>query len=202
MFTMGTGTVPVAWGWRNLSLSLWYTVPVLLIIAAHEGGHWWAARRVRVSTTGPYVIPWPLALSVYVPWLPAMGTFGAFLTFKDPLPSKLAEWDIAFAGLWAGFLVTLICTVVGAWLSQPATGFPRSGRFWVPGVVTLLLPSGLSWHPLLMAARFGWCLTVFSLIPLRPFDGGRLLNTASAAWATRRWQVVAVGLICGLCWVS
>jgi len=201
MFTMSTGTVPVAWGWDNLRLSLWYTVPVLGILAVHEGGHWWAARSYGVKTWGPYLVPWPMALAVHLPWLPALGTLGAGLRFKGALPSAVAEWDIAFTGLCAGMAATVACTLLGAYWSVPVTGRGPWSRFWVPRVVSLVAGEGVAYHPLLMAARLGWALGVFSLIPIRPFDGGRLLWNVVDVWGARRWQVWTFAALCACCWV-
>lgn len=201
MFTMGRGVVPVAWGADNLRLSLWYTLPVLAILAVHEAGHGLLAWRYRVPVSGPYLLPWPMLLASWVPFLPSLGTLGAAWRFQGTMPSKLAEWDIAFAGLASGAALTVACTVLGSWWSEPMVGRPSMARFWTPRIMRWLSRDHTNWHPLMMAARFGWCFTVTSLIPLRPADGGRLFGNVLEAWASRRGAVCALCLICVLCWV-
>jgi len=201
MFTMAHGVRPVAWGGANLRLSLWYTVPVFAIILAHEGGHWWACRRYQIPTRGPWLLPVPISLAhaVHWLWLPALGLAGAVLRVRGPYPSPLARWDVAWSGLMAGFAVTAICTVVGAWWSVPLAGAHVMGQFWQPGIVRLLT-QGRAWHPLMVAGWVGWALTTMSLIPIPPADGGRLYWAPREVWRVRQPHAVGLGLVCLLCW--
>jgi len=202
-FTMAEGRIPVAWGRENLLLSLWYTGPVLGIIAVHESGHLLAARRYGVPMNGPYLIPWPStwASAVSWIWLPTIGVLGAFLRLKGQFPSKLAQWDIAFTGLFAGFLATLICMACGAAWSPSLPGSHVFGQFWSPRIMRVVTGADVAWHPVMMAARVGWCLTVVSLLPMAPADGGRLFWIIPDVWTKRKWNVCALGVICLLCWV-
>lgn len=202
MFTMAQGVRPVAWSHDNLRLSLWYTGGVLAILAAHEGGHWWMCRKHGVRTSGPFLIPVPISWANLVSWLwlPAIGTLGAFLRARQQGTSRVAQWEVALAGLAAGFAVTVCCTALGfAWsieLHRPAV----MGRFWRPHVLDWLT-DGKAWHPIMSAAWVGWGLTTTSLIPIVPFDGGRLFWNLPAVWTSHRKGIVLLGLICLLCWL-
>jgi hypothetical protein len=204
MFTRAQGVIPSAWGTDNLLLSLWYTLPVLAILAAHEGGHWLAAKHYRVPTAGPFLFPWPSSWAAAMPWmwLPTVGVLGGFLKLRGPMPSKLAQWDIAWSGLMAGAAVTLLCTVLGAIWSVPLPSGHTEARIWTPWLLRALAGPNTAWHPLLIAARIGWCLTVVSLFPIPPADGGRLYWIIPSVWRDRRWQVWALGVLCLCSWVS
>lgn len=175
-FTFATaGRLPAAWGHENFMLSLWYTVPVLLTLLIHEGGHMLACRRHKVKTGPAFAVPMPLG------WLPfslaTFGTVGAFVPASgfNRLPS-ITRWDIASAGVLAGAAAAFVCTVAGYLMSVPAG--PNPIHPWVPS----MLVSGLvkwrpvEWHPLLVAGSVGWVLTAVSLLPLPGFDGGRMLK--------------------------
>lgn len=203
MFTMGQGIVPEAWGAANLQLSLWYTGGVLAILAAHEGGHWLACRLYGVQTSGPFLIPVPISWAHLFAWLwlPAIGTIGAFLRISGRPPSRAAQWDIAYLGLSAGFLVTLICAALGACWSVPYHSPRPMGRFWTPHLLQWMAPNRV-WHPVMSAAWVGWALTTTSLLPIPPMDGWRLFWNLDAAWHNkRRIAVVGFGCICLCCWL-
>jgi len=74
-----------------------YAAAILAILAAHEMGHYLLARAWRVDTTLPY----------FVPGLPPVGTFGAVIRMRSPIPQRRALLDIGAAGPFAGFLVAL-----------------------------------------------------------------------------------------------
>lgn len=69
---------------------------LLLFLTVHEFGHYFAARRHGVSTTLPYYIP--------VPFI-GIGTLGAVIRIREPIPSTRKLFDIGAAGPLAGFVV-------------------------------------------------------------------------------------------------
>lgn len=81
---------------------LLYAVPLLLFLTAHEFGHYFAARTHGVSTTLPFYIPSPLFM---VPF--NIGTFGAVIRIREPVPDSKRLFDIGIAGPLAGFVVAL-----------------------------------------------------------------------------------------------
>jgi membrane-associated protease RseP (regulator of RpoE activity) len=75
-----------------------YAVPLLLFLTVHEFGHYFAARRHGVSTSLPYYIPFPFN---------GVGTFGAVIRIREPLPTTRKLFDVGAAGPLAGFVVAL-----------------------------------------------------------------------------------------------
>src|SRR5688572_23454544 len=82
-----------------------FAASLLLILAAHEAGHYVACRKYGVDATLPFFLP--------APPLFLAGTFGAFIKIKSPIPSRRALFDIGLAGPLAGFVVALPIAVVG-----------------------------------------------------------------------------------------
>lgn len=71
---------------------------LLLFLTVHEFGHYFAARHHRVDTSLPYYIPAPLI---------GIGTLGAVIRIREPIPSLRKLFDIGAAGPLAGFVVAL-----------------------------------------------------------------------------------------------
>src|SRR5688572_25932716 len=91
-----------------LAIGLWYSIPVLAILAAHEFGHYFACVYYRVNASLPYFLPLPF---------PPSGTLGAVIRIRQPVPGKRALFDIGIAGPLAGFVVLLPVLLVGVMLS-------------------------------------------------------------------------------------
>ena len=60
-------------------------------------------RHYRVYATPPFFVPFPSLI----------GTLGAFIRIKSPIPSRAALFDIGIAGPIAGFIPACIALVVG-----------------------------------------------------------------------------------------
>ena len=91
---------------NNFSLvfqGLPYSLCLLGILGVHELSHYLFAVFHRIKTTLPYFIPLPFFL----------GTFGAFISIKSPMPNRKAVFDVALAGPVGGFLVTIPVLVWG-----------------------------------------------------------------------------------------
>lgn len=87
--------------WQDFTSGIPYSVPFLLILSVHEFGHYFTAVYHRVRTSLPYYIPLP-------PILPLMiGTLGALIRIKSPIPTKQQNFDIGIAGPLAGFVAAL-----------------------------------------------------------------------------------------------
>ncbi|GAG79645.1 unnamed protein product, partial [marine sediment metagenome] len=81
--------------WRGWPFSL----SIMLILSAHEMGHYIVARHHKVPTTLPYFIPFPIPLT--------FGTFGAVILLKDRIKNKRALLDVGAAGPWAGMVFAI-----------------------------------------------------------------------------------------------
>ncbi len=77
-----------------------YSICFLLILTAHEFGHYFVARYYKVRVTLPYFIP--------LPPIPLMfGTMGALIRLKSPVRTMQQNFDIGIAGPLAGFAVAI-----------------------------------------------------------------------------------------------
>src|SRR5215467_6299946 len=86
-----------------------FSLTLMFILLAHEMGHYLYARHYHVYATLPYFIPFPSLI----------GTMGAFIRIKGPIPSRDALFDIGIAGPIAGFIPSCLAIFLGLPLSQP-----------------------------------------------------------------------------------
>lgn len=157
---------------------LWYSVPLMAILFAHEMGHYLACRVYRVPASLPYFIPLP-------PPVGLSGTLGAFIRIRGMITTKPVLFDMAVAGPIAGFAVALPSMVLGLQLSRvvplPANfvGLELGEPLLFQGISYLLhgaIPQGQSvnLHPMAMAAWFGLLVTALNLMPVGQLDGGHI----------------------------
>ncbi len=90
--------------WWFVPDGLRFAVSLLLFLSVHEFGHYFAARKRGVATSLPYFIPLPLI---------GIGTLGAVIRIREPVPSMRALFDIGAAGPIAGFVVALAVLIFG-----------------------------------------------------------------------------------------
>ena len=94
------------YSWSTFSSGFPYSVCFIMILTAHEFGHYFTAVYYRVKTTLPYFIP--------LPPLPLMlGTLGALIRIKSPIRSTQQNFDIGIAGPLAGFVVSVGFLIYG-----------------------------------------------------------------------------------------
>ena len=162
--------------WPGILTGLWYSVPLLLILGAHEFGHYAYCRKHNVDASLPFFLPMPVVLT---------GTLGAVIRIKDRFPSMAALFDIAIAGPIAGFVMLLPFLYFGVRMSA-VVKFPPDAElifFGEPLLFKLLakwqfgtLPAGsdITLHPMGFAAWFGMLATALNLVPFGQLDGGHL----------------------------
>lgn len=158
----------------DLVLGSMFSIPLLTILIIHEMGHYTAARRHNVAVTPPYFIPAPSFI----------GTFGAFIKIKSPVPHRNALLDIGASGPIAGALVAIPILIIGLKMSviRPAaglTGIPlgesllfRAASLAVFGKI----PQGFDvvLHPVAFAGWIGLLVTALNLLPAGQLDGGHI----------------------------
>ena len=189
-----------------LRLGLSFSVPLLLILLAHELGHYIACQYYRLSASLPYFLP--------IPWM--LGTLGAFIRIRSPLRSRKELFDVGIAGPIAGFVVLIPFLVYGLAHSHLA---PRPEELRLGETIALpgrslaidllarlfLGPIGsgtmINFHPYALAAWFGLLATSINLIPLGQLDGGHILYAVSRHWQRRLAPLVWFGLVgAGFLW--
>src|SRR6266481_9291628 len=171
---------PVGWITHpsELLTGLPFSLTLMFILLAHEMGHYLYARHYRVYATLPYFVPFPSLI----------GTLGAFIRIKSPIPSRAALFDIGIAGPIAGFIPAGIALLVGISLSHPIVGFTASeiqlGYPLAFDLAARLLHIGvplsaLSLHPIAAAAWVGMFATALNLLPGGQLDGGHIVFSIS-----------------------
>src|SRR5579875_1230073 len=162
-------------GGQALPSGLVYSIPLLLILLAHEFGHYFACRRWRVAASLPYFGPSPTLL----------GTIGAIILIRSPICTRKSLLDIGASGPIAGFIVLTPALIAGVWLSRVVPGTQTSGPFmfgmpllmraveWLrfPGVAA----KDISLHPMAISAWAGLLATAMNLLPAGQLDGGHIL---------------------------
>jgi membrane-associated protease RseP (regulator of RpoE activity) len=163
---------------------LWYSGTILLILGAHEMGHYLACRWYKVDATLPYFIPIFLGLGGI-----QTGTLGAVIRIREPFPTRKILFDIGIAGPIAGFVLVVPAIFLGMYLSNvtvipDGTGITyigkpllfRVARWMVFGPV----PEGsiVNLHPMVWAAWFGMLATALNLLPFGQLDGGHITYAA------------------------
>src|SRR5438445_3598082 len=103
---------PVRWALAEpsrLLLGVPFASTLMLILLAHEMGHYLCCRYYGVFATLPFFIPAPTLI----------GTLGAFIRIRSPIRSRTALFDIGIAGPIAGFVVGAMVLIASLALSQP-----------------------------------------------------------------------------------
>ena len=95
----------------------WYSFGLILILGTHEFGHYWACRKNNVNSSLPNFLPVPP-----IPYFLNIGTMGAFIMIKEPIPNRKALMEIGASGPIAGFVVAVPVLVVGLLNSQVTLG--------------------------------------------------------------------------------
>jgi membrane-associated protease RseP (regulator of RpoE activity) len=160
-----------------LSHGVTYAILLLLILGAHEMGHYLACRYYRVPATLPFFIPGPPML---------IGTFGAVIRIRGVIPSRKALFDIAAAGPIAGFVVALPFLAMGVARATEltATAEPH-GLALGPPLSSWLFERLLHGHAALQvgsvygAAWVGMLVTSMNLFPVGQLDGGHAIFSIS-----------------------
>ena len=162
-----------------LSGGFLFSISLILILGAHEFGHYWASRRNGVRSTLPYFIPAP---PVFI-----AGTFGAFIQIKQVIPNRRVLMEIGSAGPIAGFVVALPTLIYGLSLSKvsPVLGIEGINfgsslilnlcSEWILGVNPQSPDLNIHLHPIAFAGWIGMFVTALNLIPIGQLDGGHII---------------------------
>ncbi|MBI3865863.1 MAG: site-2 protease family protein [Planctomycetia bacterium] len=182
--------------WRPTLLNgLTYAIAVMIMLAAHEAGHYLQARRYRVPASLPMFIP--------VPFGP-LGTMGAVIFQQPGVANRKSLFDIAISGPLAGLAVALPLNWWG--IRHSEIGKIRPGSFgwtnpqlveWMVGWIHRPLKPGedIGLNPILFAGWVGFFITGLNLIPIGQLDGGHLLYCLIGKPAHRIARALYVGAI-------
>ena len=153
-----------------------FSLTLLTILGVHESGHYFYARRHKVDVSPPYFIPLP-------PPLTFIGTLGAFIRMRGPVPNRRALLEIGAAGPIAGFLVAVPALFIGLNLSSVVE--LSGGGLFLGDSLLMKLATGMVFpglgegedvllHPVGFAGWIGLLITMLNLLPLAQLDGGHV----------------------------
>lgn len=158
-----------------------YALALILILGAHELGHYFAARRHGVPVTLPYFIPMPFGF---------FGTLGAFIQLRAPMRNRKVLLDIGAAGPLAGMIFAVPILLIGL-ATASVRALPTDMAYLLEGnsllysfakVITFgrFLPDGnvdVFMNQLAQAGWTGLFVTGLNLIPVGQLDGGHVVFT-------------------------
>lgn len=158
---------------------VYYAGALMLILLAHEMGHYLQARRYGVPATLPYFIPMPIS---------PFGTMGAVIVQGAGVADRKVLFDIAVTGPIAGLVFALPITFAGLLNVQVAPLDPTVGtvlygdplilKWMIHSIHGPLAPGEeVVLNPLLFAGWVGIFITALNLIPIGQLDGGHILYT-------------------------
>ncbi|MEM6717100.1 MAG: site-2 protease family protein, partial [Cyanobacteria bacterium P01_C01_bin.147] len=180
--------------WQGLP----YALSLMLILGVHEFGHYVAAQRYKMKATLPYFIPIPFFL----------GTFGAFIQLRSPVPNRRALFDVGIAGPLAGLVVALPLLIWGLAhsdiVSMPENASLLNFEALDPGASIALallsklalgsqlgLDNAIHLHPVAVSGCLGLVVTALNLMPVGQLDGGHIVH---AMYGQRNGAII--GQVC------
>ncbi len=168
-----------------------FTLPLMAILGVHELGHFFMARRRKVAASLPF----------FIPSVPPLGTFGAFISLRDPIPNRKSLLEIGVAGPLAGLALAIPIGILGLILTNMEAR-PVPLDIGSEGLVRISFPMIYLWleelvplqgdyllHPTAFAAWVGFLVTALNLLPAGQLDGGHIArallgpNAKYASWA-------------------
>jgi membrane-associated protease RseP (regulator of RpoE activity) len=160
-----------------------YALTLMWILGCHEFSHYCTAIYYKIRATLPYFIPVPFFL----------GTFGAFIQMRSPVPHRKALFDVAIAGPLGGFIMTVPLLIWGLSLSEIVPLSEESGLLRIDSLnprSSLLMTlfskialgselgsdAAINLHPIAIAAYIGLIVTALNLMPVGQLDGGHIVH--------------------------
>lgn len=188
------GRILIDWQ-QTLLNGLTYATAVLVMLGAHEMGHYLQARRYRVPASLPLFIPMPFG---------PVGTMGAVIAQQAGTADRKSMFDIAISGPLAGLAIALPLNWWGIQHSRVIPMSPNEVGWtnpliveWMIGWIHKPLQPGedIILNPILFAGWVGIFITALNLIPIGQLDGGHLLYCLLGRKAHRIARALYVGAI-------
>jgi len=177
----------------RLLLGIPFAGALLIIMLAHEMGHYYYCMKYGVYATLPFFIPAPTLI----------GTMGAFILIRSPIRTRSDLFDIGIAGPIAGFVLSVAALFCAIFLSRPMTpgipasdillGYPLIFHFahWL-GPHSGVPLEHMHLHPVAIAAWVGMFATALNLLPGGKLDGGHIVFSM---WPKAHRWVSALSLV-------
>jgi len=176
-------------GYISFFLQGWvFSGPLMAILVVHEMGHYVIGRMHRLDVSLPYFIPAPVIFP--------LGTFGALIKIRSPIPNRRVLVQIGAAGPVFGSVVAIPLLLVGLALSEirPPTegpGLVSLGSSLLFELACLLRFGQFSFdinvvlHPTAVAAWAGLFVTALNMLPIGQLDGGHVIYGLFGPTASR-----------------
>ncbi|MCE2727637.1 MAG: site-2 protease family protein [Planctomycetaceae bacterium] len=173
-----------------------YMAAVMAVLAAHEAGHFIAARIHGIPATLPFFIPVPVLLT---------GTMGAVIGMEGSRANRRQLFDIALAGPVAGLVVAVPLLAWGmlSGAAVPTTDNPFALPLLARGLLAWVRPdlapaTTIAPNPLFMAGWVGLLVTGLNMIPISQLDGGHVAYAVFGRrgnWLARAVLLAAIATI-------
>jgi membrane-associated protease RseP (regulator of RpoE activity) len=156
-----------------------FALTLLVILMAHELGHYFACRHHHIYSSYPFFIPAPTLI----------GTFGAFILIRSPIRSARALFDVGASGPVIGFIFAMPALAYGVLHARIVAADPGADVvFGVPLILHLMAAvlqpnahaADLLLHPVGRAAWVGLLATAMNLLPVGQLDGGHIVRSLSS----------------------
>lgn len=189
------GIFPMFLDPAGLAAGLPYSLTLLVILLAHEMGHYLTCRYYGIAASLPYFIPAPTLI----------GTFGAFIRIRSAIFSRRQLFDVGAGGPLAGFVILLPLLAIGLAYSKviPGISEPSDFIYDTPLVMRALevaifpgVPvEDIFLHPVARAAWAGLLATALNLLPIGQLDGGHILYALVGSYHRVLTKIFIVALI-------
>ena len=181
--------------WTEMWRGWPFTVSMLLILGAHEFGHYFAARYHGVPVSLPYFIPFPTLI----------GTMGAVIIQRAPAKNKRALFDIGAAGPLCGLVFAIPIVLIGLYTSEVGVPSPDGmleGNSFIYALAKTIvfgrfLPANGEDVFINQLATAGWgglLITGLNLLPVGQLDGGHITYVLFGEKARNFYWPTLIGL--------
>ncbi len=163
---------------ENIVKGIPFSASLMIILLSHEFSHYIASKKHGIKATLPYFIPAPTII----------GTLGAVIKMKTPIITRKALIDIGASGPIAGFIVSVVVSIIGLHMSEVRYvtqtegvvifNFGDSVLFYMLSRSILgVIPPGFDIfiHPIAFAGWIGLFVTFLNLMPIGQLDGGHVV---------------------------
>lgn len=156
-----------------------FSFAIMAVLGSHELGHYFVSKLNKIDSSLPYFIPFPL---------PPIGTMGAIIKQKGPVPSRKALFDVGISGPLVGLVVSILITAIG--LMLPPVEYTATAATDVMAmqiqtpimfdlIASVINPGSTveTINPIAFAGWVGMLVTVLNMIPVGQLDGGHVLRS-------------------------
>ncbi len=191
------GIKEFVFSWRALGLAGLFSISVMSILGFHELGHYITSRRSGIDATLPY----------FIPAIPPIGTFGAFIQIKSPIFDRNTLLRLGFSGPIISFVLAVVTLMIGISLSEVQEEIVDGEGGMLLGssilferlVVWIKEPYSegmvLYLHPVAFAGWVGLLVTSINLMPIGQLDGGHISRAILGHDWAKRVSLVSIGAL-------